>query len=108
MKLSKNLVSANENSEEVLRKIRAEVEKGRVGGPFEAPPFANMRCSRIGLVPKKAPGEFRLIHHLSWPEGNSVNCHIDPGKASVKYTSFDDAIRVVQQSGQYCELANVI
>ena len=73
LKMSKNLVSANENSEEVLRKIRAEIEKGRVGGPFESPPFTNMRCSPIGLVPKKAPGEFRLIHHLSWPEGNSGN-----------------------------------
>ena len=65
----------------MLRKIGAEIEKGRVGGPFETPPFNNMRCSPIGLVPKKAPGEFRLIHHLSWPEGNSVNCHFDPEKA---------------------------
>ena len=55
--MSKNLVSANENREEVLKKIRAEIEKGRVGGPFVAPPFMNMRCSPIGLVPKKAPGE---------------------------------------------------
>ena len=105
LKLSKNLISAKENSEEVLSKIKGEIEKGRVGGPFEVTPFTNMRCSPIGLVPKKAPGEFRLIHHLSWPEGNSVNFHIDPEKASVKYTSFDDAIRVVQQSGQHCELA---
>ena len=105
LKLSKNLVSAKDNTDEVLRKIEAEIEKGRVGGPFDTPPFHNMRCSPIGLVPKKAPGEFRLIHHLSWPEGNSVNFHIDPEKASVKYTSFDEAVRIVQKAGQNCELA---
>ena len=54
--MSKNLVSAKDNTAEVLQKIRAEIEKGRIGGPFEAPPFLNMRCSPIGLVPKKAPG----------------------------------------------------
>ena len=101
--MSKNLISAKENSSEVHRKINAEIEKGRVGGPYKTPPFPNMRCSPIGLVPKKAQGEFRLIHHLSWPEGNSVNYHIDPEKASVKYSSFDDAIRIVQQAGHNCD-----
>jgi hypothetical protein len=86
------LVSIAENIE-VHRKIVGEVEKGRVAGPFENIPFPNLRCSPIGLVPKKNPGEFRLIHHLSWPEGNSVNHHIDPIMASVKYASFDDAIK---------------
>ena len=105
LKMSKNLISAKENSSEVHRKINAEIEKGRVGGLYETTPFPNMRCSPIGLVPKKAQGEFRLIHHLSWPEGNSVNYHIDPEKASVKYSSFDDAIRIVQQAGHNCELA---
>ena len=89
---SKNLISVAENKAEVYSKINGEIIKGRVEGPFEIPPFTNLRCSPIGLVPKKAPGEFRLIHHLSWPEGNSVNDHIDPNKSSVKYSSFDDAI----------------
>ena len=69
---SKNLVSVAENVEEVERKIMGEVNTGRVEGPFENVPFSNLRCSPIGLVPKKVPWEFRLIHHLSWPEGNSV------------------------------------
>jgi hypothetical protein len=65
----------------------------------------NLRCSPIGLVPKKAPGEFRLIHHLSWPESKSVNDFIDPSMSSVKYSLFDDAIELVQQAGHECELA---
>jgi hypothetical protein len=105
LKKSNNLISAKENIEEVHSKINAEIIKGRVGGPYVAPPFENMRCSPIGLMPKKAPGEFRLIHHLSWPEGKSVNDHIDPDKASVKYASFDYAIIIVQKAGKNCELA---
>lgn len=34
--------------------------------------------SPLGIVPKKAPGEFNLIHHLSFPRGNSVNSGIPP------------------------------
>ena len=102
---SKNLISVAENMDEVMKKIAGEVEKGRVAGPFDNIPFTNLRCSPIGLVPKKNPGEFKLIHHLSWPEGNSVNHHIDPTMASVKYASFDDAIILIQSAGKNCELA---
>jgi hypothetical protein len=82
---SKNLVSVADNVQEVKKKIQGEIDKGRVEGPFDDPPIQNLRCSPIGLVPKKAPGEFRLIHHLSWPEGKSVNNFIDPNMSSVKY-----------------------
>ena len=96
LKKSKNRISVAQHMSEVYSKINGEIKKGRVGGPFDVPPFDNLRCSPIGLVPKKVPGEFRLIHHLSWPEGDSVNYHIDPHKASVKYSSVDDAIKLVQ------------
>jgi hypothetical protein len=105
LKKSKNLISVKENMDEVYRKFNGEIEKGRVGGPFEVPPFDNLRCSPIGLVPTKVPGKFRLIHHLSWPEGDSVNDHIDTNKSSVKYSSFDDAIKLVQKAGRDCKLA---
>ena len=32
-----------------------------------------LQCSPLGLVPKKQPGEYRLIHHLSYPNGASIN-----------------------------------
>ena len=70
---SKNLKSAFENPREVTDKFNKEVLSGRIIGPFDTPPFENFRISPLGLVPKKAPGEFRLIHHLSFPEGSSVN-----------------------------------
>lgn len=31
----------------------------------------------MGIVLKKAPGKLKLIHHLSHPEGESVNDYID-------------------------------
>ena len=50
------MVSVAENMEEVNRKIMGEVNKGRVEGPFEDIPFSDLRCSPIGLVPKKLLG----------------------------------------------------
>ena len=40
---------------------------------FQKPPLDNFRVSPLGLVPKKTSGEFRVIHDLSNPTGNSVN-----------------------------------
>ena len=93
---SKNLTSALELKTETMAKINKEIQKGRVAGPFETVPLSNFRSSPIGLVPKKLPGDFRLIHHLSWPKGTSVNDQIDPSMCSVKYSSFDEAVTIVQ------------
>ena len=55
---SKNLKSANMQSDIVRNKILAEVDAGRVAGPFQNRPLPNLRISPLGLVPKKEPGEF--------------------------------------------------
>ncbi|XP_061485677.1 uncharacterized protein LOC133386068 [Rhineura floridana] len=52
-----------------------------------------------GIVPKKAAGEFRLIHHLSHPRGQSVNDFIPDSLCTVHYTSFDAAVRMVRACG---------
>ena len=96
---ARNLVSVRGNLPIVRQKIDRELQLGRVAGPFSTPPLPNLRCSPVGLVPKQAPGEFRLIHNLSSPLGNSVNDHIDPSAASVHYASFDDAVAMVTSLG---------
>ena len=79
---SPNLKSALEQPHIIISKPNKEREAGRIAGPFALPPFPNFRCSPLGIVPKKDPSEFRLIHHLSYPNGSSVNdfipndCHI--------------------------------
>ena len=80
----------------VGEKIKREIELGRIAGPFQARPFPNLQCSPIGLVPKSQPGSFRLIHHLSYPAGASINDFIDKDLYSVHYASLDTAVQIVQ------------
>ena len=48
-----------------------------------------------------------MIHHLSYPAGSSVNDHIDPKNASVQYTSFDEAVKMIQVLGRNCKIFKV-
>lgn len=102
---SKNLKSTNDHPEIVHQKLLNEINLGRIAGPFQDKPISTLRISPIGLVEKKTPGEFRLIHHLSFPEGESVNDFIDPELCTVQYTSFDEAIHMIQDMGKGCLMA---
>lgn len=75
--------SARELPEVVAKKLDKECKAGRVAGPVPRPPLPNLLVSPLGVVPKKAEGEFRLIHHLSYPKGASVNDAIAPELCSV-------------------------
>lgn len=101
---AKNLKTVFEHPEIVREKLNTELQHGRICGPFNNRPISTLRVSPIGLVEKKTPGDYRLIHHLSYPEGGSVNDFIDPELCSVQYTSFDEAIHMVQDMGQGCSL----
>jgi hypothetical protein len=68
----KNLLSATSNMDTLKEKIAKEILVGRVVGPCESPPFQNLQISPLGLIPKRTPGEMRVIHHLSYPEGTSI------------------------------------
>ena len=50
-------------------------------------------------------GEFRLIHHLSYPRGSSVNDGISPDHTSVSYATISDAICHINAAGRGCFLA---
>lgn len=101
---SNNLRSTLLNPEIINSQINKEIIAGRVAGPFNERPLPNLIVSPIGLVPKKTPGEFRMIHHLSYPPGESINDYIDPALCTVQYTSFDQAIKMIQDLGQHCKL----
>lgn len=92
----KNLRSALERPDIVTTKIETEVSAGRIAGPFTVPPFIDFHVSPIGLCPKKEPGKFRMIHHLSHPKGQSVNDFIPPDYSSVQYTNIQDAIAAIK------------
>lgn len=99
---SPNLQSALQNPEIVSAKLMKKIEAGRVVGPFKAPPFPIFRTSPIGIVPKKAPNELRLIHHLSYPKGSSVNDSIPDECSSVHYATISDAIHILKKLGTGC------
>jgi hypothetical protein len=75
-------------------------------GPFDTRPISNLRCSPIGLIPKKTGG-IRLITHLSYPPANNANYFIDEHYTSVKYYSFDNTISMVQRLGKNVELGKM-
>ena len=61
--------------------------------------FPVFGVSPLGIVPKKTPGDFRMIHHLSYPRGESVNDGISHDHSSVQYANVDKAIKLKTQTG---------
>ena len=98
---SGNLPSTNKNPETMQVNLAKEVELGRTVDPFDKPPFPNFQVSLIGLVPKKQPGQFRTIFHLSYPKtGNWINSFISKYDYSLQYTTIDNAISAIQRLGR--------
>ena len=83
----------------VQAKLEKEVSKNRIGGPFQVPPFPNFITSPLGAVPKKEPGEFRIIHDLSHPKNNSVNSFISKEDSAVTYETLDHFIQLLKEVG---------
>ena len=104
-RIPKNLLSAYEHRDVVQNKLNKELQENRLAGPFRSPPFAKFHVSPIGVVPKNAPGDFRLIHHLSYPSRNSVNDFIDKSERTVSYAMIDDAIRIIKRLGKGCAMS---
>lgn len=69
--ISPNFSSAFAHADLVDKYLAKEVELGHTRGPFRTSPFASLRTSGIGVVPKKSGGHC-LIMHLSAPDGNTV------------------------------------
>ena len=85
--------------------INKEVTLGRVAGPFLSPPFPTLRVSPISIIPKQTSNEFRMIHNLSFPLNNSDNDYIDKEYCTVKYSSIDNAVTMIQKFGKNALLA---
>jgi hypothetical protein len=94
--LSRNLASAQESPETLSADLHAQLKKGQLGQLAELP--RNFISSPLGLVPK-SDGAWRRIHHLSHPQGNSVNDHIPPEWGTLTYTKFDQALQLIAEAG---------
>ena len=102
-----NHPSVRKNPIVVCRKLNKELHLNRISGPYSFKPFDNFVCSPLGLVPKKTPGEFRIIHDLSFPEGNSVNEHISRENATVQYESIENVIQLIKKFGKVALMAKL-
>lgn len=94
-----SIISVNINHTVVSKKIEKELSLGRIAGPYAYPPLDQFVVSPLGVVPKKAPNEFRLIHDLSFPKSNSVNSHIDLLFTSVSYETLDHCVKLILELG---------
>lgn len=98
--IAQNLKSVNVNETQISEHIIDELKKGRLAGPFNAPPLANFRTSPIGMVPKKDSRKMRMITDLSSPRGFSINDFISDDEATVHFNNFDSAVKIVAQLGR--------
>ena len=102
----RNHPSMLDNSSVVDHMIASESTLGRIAGPFSAPPFKDVVISPLGLIPKKEPGAFRLIHDLSFPKGDSVNSGIPREYCSVSYEDYDYFVSILlAHEGRGCYIA---
>lgn len=94
-----NKPSAKAMPDVVSNYLTAEVNAGRIVGPLDKLNFPNYHVAPMGVVPKKTPGKFRIIHDLSSPRGESINDGIPTESSYVTYASIDDAVRLVKECG---------
>ena len=108
-RVSRNLKSAIEHPDIVDAAIGREIAAGRMAGPYQEPPFPLTQVSGLGVVPKKSRSvqKWRLIMHLSAPQGHSVNDGIPVDKFSVQYCSVDDGVNIARSLGRGCHLWKV-
>lgn len=103
---AENALSAMDNPEAVDAKIDKELKAGRFAGPFDTQPFPNFRVSPLAIREKSTPGEYRLLHNLSYPYNeHSINSNIAKENSTVQYDDINDAIKIVQEFGPGCWMA---
>lgn len=101
---SPNLQSASQYPHIVEQKLAREIAQNRIADPFLESPYSNLQISPIGVVPKKEEGQFRLIHHSSYPFGSSVDDFTPEEIKQVHYASIGDAISIILAVGPYVPL----
>ena len=59
----------------------------------------------MGFFPIKEAGQYRLIHHLSYPQNFSINDFIPEESKRVSYATIDNAVDLIVTLGPNCKLA---
>jgi len=105
--LSQNLKSAQSgqsdqldqsDQSEISDKLISDLALRRVVLRNPSFPFIS---SPLGLVPK-GDGGYRRIHHLSYPQGSSVNSHILEAASTIKYIKVTEIYKAILTAGRHC------
>ena len=104
----RNLISALEHPSVVNKYLEAEIQEGRVVGPFPKAALPHCHVSRFGVIPKShQANKWRLIVDLSHPKGHSVNAGVPPELCTMTYISIDDTVRQILALGPGTQLAKI-
>lgn len=104
----RNLSTALEHPDTVTADITALCSRQRMHGPFAAPPLPHFRTSPLGIVSRpRNPSKLRVINHLSWPRGSSVNDGIPDSESHIVYEPFDSAVAEIRSLGPGTLLAKL-
>ena len=101
-----NLTSASSRPDVITEYIRKECLAGNTSGPFSSRPRPDLVVNPLGAVPKKG-GKWRLIMHLSHPDGESVNDGIRVEDFPLKYITVYDAMDAVMNLGRNSLMAKL-
>ena len=105
---TRNMHSASLHPSVVDGYIGAEVQEGRMLGPFPPGAIDGLHINRMGVVPKgHTPGKWRLITDLSHPDGSSVNSGIPSDLCALKYISVAHVAQTAQRLGEGSMLAKL-
>ena len=102
----RNLRSTDEFHEAVTHALHSELLLGHISGPFRSPPFPKYHCSPLGAILKPS-AKIRLILDLSQPRGTLVNEFILEEFCSVRYSVFDDAVKLARLAGESAMMAKI-
>lgn len=105
---AKNHASAVQHLKFLSQYIDAEFEAGRLMGLFQVSPHPDSVCSPLGVIQKKEPGTFRVIHNLSFPKGSAVNDMLPNDLSSVSYEDFDHVVSLAVKQGANSLISQMI
>lgn len=94
--ISHNLSSALLDPAGIDQKLTQDLLSGRVIPATQLSPYIS---SPVGLVLKQN-GDFRRIHHLSFPRGRSVNDFIPKKAVSLKYATLANVLVRIRRAGR--------
>ena len=99
-------MTARQHPEIVDAELEKKVNLGRILGLFSQRPLKHLRTSGLGAVPKKN-GKWRMILHLSAPEGISINDFISKEDFAIHYSTIDAAVALLSRFDKGAMMAEV-